>query len=188
MLGVQELQAVFGGALAGTGLLVLAAGAQIVLLGDDLIGLELLRPLEVGLGERQLALRLAIDGMGLAQLDAVEAGQRLARLHIVAQVGVDLVDPGRDAGRDMGDAVLIGPDGGGEHYLVGDGLRLQHFDPDAGSLDFLGRELHLPGFAVFVRRLVGVGLFLGRCGRFRFGRRAILSIAGAQQEGAGQEG
>jgi hypothetical protein len=36
----------------GLGLLVLGVGAQVVLLGDDLIGVQLLGPLEVGLRQR----------------------------------------------------------------------------------------------------------------------------------------
>jgi hypothetical protein len=50
--GIEKPQAVVGGAQTGAGLLVFTAGAQVILVGNDFLGFQLLGPLEIGLGQR----------------------------------------------------------------------------------------------------------------------------------------
>jgi hypothetical protein len=91
----------------------------------------------------------------LAHFEAVEHGQRLSGLHPIAEIDVDLDDAPRHAWRDMGDAILVGADGGGHDQLLADFLRREFFDLDPGGFDLLGAELQLlllavSGFAFLV--------------------------------------
>jgi len=96
-------------------------GAQMVFLGNDLIAVQLLGALEVGLGYRLLGRCLQVSRVRIADFQAIENSQRLPGLYLVAEVGFDIDDAPRDAWRHVRYAVLVWSDGGGQ------GERLAHF-------------------------------------------------------------
>ena len=165
-----------------------------VLLGDDLVAVEFLGPLEVGLGHRELGLRLEIAGVRLAHIEAVEHGQRLSGLHLIAEIDVYLDDAPRHPRCDMGDAVLVGTDGGGHDQLLADFLRHEFFDLDPGGFDRLGAELELllivvPGFVLILMLagFFGDGVLLH--GSVRFGRLALATAGkGEHRQNEGRQG
>ena len=96
-------------------LLALGPHPEILLFRNDVLPVELGRPIEVGLGERGLGLGLLEIQIRLAQLHAVETSERLPFIDPIAEARFDPHDAARHTGRDVREPVLVGLDGAGQH-------------------------------------------------------------------------
>ena len=110
----EQAQPVGGGAQRGGGLVAVGLRAQEVLARDDLVGVQRLGALEIGLGDAQFGLRLhpAACASPTSTLSSV-ASVWPAR-DLVAQLRRRRSDAAFDARRHAGQTVLIGLDGGGD--------------------------------------------------------------------------
>ena len=95
---------------------------------DDLLGLQSLGALQVGLRHLGLARRLRMRRTRLADLDAVEAGQHLPHRHAITEIGVNLDDASWHTWGQPCETVLVRLNRGGHHQLVGNLLLLNGFD------------------------------------------------------------
>ena len=105
--------------------------------------------------------------------------QRLSGTNRLAEVHRNANDPRGDARRDVRDAILIGADGGGQHELCRNGLRLQRLDCELRQLSFARRQLEAAFFlAVLLAFALALSSFSFR--RFRLCRGGAFVLAASR--------
>src|SRR5262249_19324035 len=124
-------------------LLVVGVDLRRLLLGHGALGLELLRALERFRGDFEVVLGLERLRLEQADLRRRQLYQRLARVHVVADLHADLLHAAVDRRRDALRAVLIEGYAPGEPQLRGRVGGRDRVDADVASLGVVGRELEV---------------------------------------------
>ena len=124
--------------------------------------------------ERHVLLRLADVAVELADVGRRELEERLAGLHVLAELDDDLGGAAVDRRRDALGAIFVEADLAGEHQLRAALARRDGLDLHEGEVRIVRRELDPVGPDVLL--LLGLGGPLGR------GRTAAEERGGEQQK------